>query len=345
MTLDELVGALGATVDGTAAVVPLPLNWTQGRTAYGGITAALGLAAVRLLIPDLPPLRSAQVAFVGPLAGELSFRPHLLRQGRSASFVRVDALAGDAIGATMTFVFAQERVSDIARAAVAEPFETGETFLVPAPVLFAQNFDYWFAAGANSLVDRVLRMKAPSSLDPGADPGLGRHVAPVEAAGHRPAPDILLAIVPAHGLAEMDRSIGLVLPAVGRDMKATQESPGRTARQTPAFGSPREEGLGPEGAASRGEFAVQWSRPVGRPGNGVRRDPIPARLVAPCRRMSRGDGVCPSTPRRVVEDDQGCFLPERDFASSGIDFGNFDPGQREGPVGPRLVRGKARARD
>ncbi|MEK7264701.1 MAG: acyl-CoA thioesterase domain-containing protein, partial [Pseudomonadota bacterium] len=47
-------------------------NWLQGRTIYGGMTAALCLEGALRTFPDLPPLRSAQISFVGPAEGEVA---------------------------------------------------------------------------------------------------------------------------------------------------------------------------------------------------------------------------------------------------------------------------------
>jgi len=47
----------------------LPDSWLQGRTAYGGLTAALALAAAQQSGSEgLPPLRSAQVSFIAPVS-------------------------------------------------------------------------------------------------------------------------------------------------------------------------------------------------------------------------------------------------------------------------------------
>jgi acyl-CoA thioesterase len=83
----------------------LPHDWLQGRTAYGGLSAALCLVAAQRRWPDLPPLRSAQFAFVGPARDELAIQPALLREGRSSAFVSVDAFsAGDlAVRALLSF--------------------------------------------------------------------------------------------------------------------------------------------------------------------------------------------------------------------------------------------------
>jgi hypothetical protein len=98
-----MMGTLDAAADGFT--ISLPADWLQGRTAYGGLSAALCLQASLRALPGLPPLRSAQFAFVGPATGELHIRPSVLRQGKSAAFVGVDleGEAGLAVRATLCF--------------------------------------------------------------------------------------------------------------------------------------------------------------------------------------------------------------------------------------------------
>src|SRR5271154_1917854 len=70
-------------------------DWLQGRTAYGGLSAALCVEAARRAVPELPALRSAQFTFIGPASGPLSAKVEVLRRGKSAVFAGVD-LTGDA---------------------------------------------------------------------------------------------------------------------------------------------------------------------------------------------------------------------------------------------------------
>lgn len=127
-------------------------DWLQGRTAYGGLAAALCLEAALRECPDLPPLRSAQIAFVGPAAGALSIRASLLRRGKSAAFVSVD-LAGEAGLATRAiFVFGAARASSMnhvkLEAPIVPPPEQCPSFFRNVPGLnFVQHFDGRLAAG------------------------------------------------------------------------------------------------------------------------------------------------------------------------------------------------------
>jgi hypothetical protein len=49
--------------------IDIPTSWHQGRTSYGGLSSVLAYKAATFADADLPPLQSAQIAFVGPLAG------------------------------------------------------------------------------------------------------------------------------------------------------------------------------------------------------------------------------------------------------------------------------------
>ncbi|WP_114952183.1 acyl-CoA thioesterase [Sphingosinicella terrae] len=142
-TLPGLIDALGATAEPCRIVVPD--RWMQGRTVYGGLSAALALAATLGRWDDLPPLRSAQIAFVGPLAGALEIRTELLRRGRSAAFVQADVASAAGLGVRATFLFVAARESHVDLAADASGPETPppmtEAFEPPPGVAFIRNFE------------------------------------------------------------------------------------------------------------------------------------------------------------------------------------------------------------
>lgn len=103
MSLPDTLSRLRPLDGGFGAVIPDA--WMQGRTSYGGFSAALALEAARGLAPDLPPLRSAQVSFVGPLAGPVEVRARVLRRGKNASWVSAEVTSEAGVGLTATFVF------------------------------------------------------------------------------------------------------------------------------------------------------------------------------------------------------------------------------------------------
>ena len=104
MSLAQLLATAEPLDDGFRLAIPE--SWHQGRTAYGGLTAALALAAVRQVGGEgLPPLRSAQVSFVGPVYGEVEVRARVLRRGRNAVWIAAELLRGGEVGTSATFVF------------------------------------------------------------------------------------------------------------------------------------------------------------------------------------------------------------------------------------------------
>lgn len=69
--------------------VLLPEDWGQGRATFGGLLGALANQAMRACLTDDRPLRSLNVAFVGPAApgATVQIRAEVLRQGKSVTQV------------------------------------------------------------------------------------------------------------------------------------------------------------------------------------------------------------------------------------------------------------------
>src|SRR5690606_19244202 len=83
----------------------IPSTWLQGRTAFGGLSSALALAGAKQIEADLPPLRSAQIAFIGPLSGAVTVTATRLRRGRNAAFIQADITSEAGLGFRAMFVF------------------------------------------------------------------------------------------------------------------------------------------------------------------------------------------------------------------------------------------------
>lgn len=120
MSFADLIAFIRPLDDGGFSV-EVPDSWLQGRTAYGGLSAALALEAAKRLAPDLPPLRSAQIAFVGPVAGQVQARARLLRKGRNAVWIAVELGGDSGTGLVATFVFMRGLESGVTIAAPAPP--------------------------------------------------------------------------------------------------------------------------------------------------------------------------------------------------------------------------------
>ncbi len=104
--------AAGMPIEGGFRTM-IPADWLQGRTSYGGLSSALALHAAQGVEPDLPPLRSAQIAFIGPLSGEVSITATRLRRGRNAAFIQADIVSDVGLGYRATFVFMSDQPSRI----------------------------------------------------------------------------------------------------------------------------------------------------------------------------------------------------------------------------------------
>lgn len=99
----------------------IPPSWHQGRTAYGGLSAVLAYQAAARLDSDLPPLQSAQIAFAGPLSGEVTIAASSLRRGRNTAYIRADIVSGEETGLAATFIFMNRRESHLQHEALPRP--------------------------------------------------------------------------------------------------------------------------------------------------------------------------------------------------------------------------------
>ncbi len=148
----------------------IPPDWLQGRTAYGGLSAAIALAAAKATYANLPPLRSAQIAFVGPLSGEVTATPTLLRRGKNSAYISCDVSSADGIGLHALFLFLASRPSAINHLDLTAPdIAPPEASLVdPAklPQGFLINFDLSVWTASNGTVRRWVRLKDRTDLDP-----------------------------------------------------------------------------------------------------------------------------------------------------------------------------------
>lgn len=91
----------------------IPADWMQGRTSYGGLSAALALHAAMACEPDLPPLGSALISFIGPLAGDVTVTARKLRRGRTTAFIEADVASSSGLGLRATFAFMTGQTSQI----------------------------------------------------------------------------------------------------------------------------------------------------------------------------------------------------------------------------------------
>lgn len=135
----------------------------QGRTTYGGASAAISLAAARAHLGPAAtaaqPLRSAQVSFVGAAGDESEVECHTMRQGKAMTFVRTDLHSAGRLATHATFAFGAPRESaqdfDLMPpppADLSPPERCPATFQEDHgvnPPKFLQNFDSRLARGGH----------------------------------------------------------------------------------------------------------------------------------------------------------------------------------------------------
>ena len=150
----------------TAMSFHVPDSWMQGRTTYGGLTAALCLEAA-MSTSGGRPIRSAQIAFVGPVSGDVECTATLLREGKNTVFTSVRMIGETGVAAEAIFAFGAHRESSLNFAhlpapEVTAPDETASFFgESPKRPAFTRNFNIRLAKG-----------KPPMSGAPDADMSL-----------------------------------------------------------------------------------------------------------------------------------------------------------------------------
>ncbi|MCP3733409.1 thioesterase family protein [Sphingomonas sp. RP10(2022)] len=169
-TLAEVIAALEPVEGGWRGTVPE--GWLQGRTTYGGLSSALALHAAMASDTDLPPLRSALVAFVGPLNGAVTVSATRLRRGRNAAFVQADVTSDAGLGLRATFVFMGAAPSAVDHRTgtapeIARPGPDHKVLRGHPAIAFSRNFELVEGRDAGPAEWlRWVRLKERDGLDP-----------------------------------------------------------------------------------------------------------------------------------------------------------------------------------
>ena len=139
----------GVYRDGDAWTADVGEDWRQGRTLFGGLSGALCLEVAKREFIDLPPLRSAQFALVGPASGKIMVRLSMLRRGKSTAFISADLLGEDGLATRGTLGFAAPRPSayNYAIDAMPEVKTPEQSTPFSRKVNFAQHFDNRLGGG------------------------------------------------------------------------------------------------------------------------------------------------------------------------------------------------------
>ena len=84
MTNSNLDSILKSLQESDDNITSLDDAWSQGRSAFGGISAAFAITAMRKLVPNDLPLRSLSVSFIAPVPpGKVLIETKIIRKGKS----------------------------------------------------------------------------------------------------------------------------------------------------------------------------------------------------------------------------------------------------------------------
>ena len=153
-------------------------GWMQGRTMYGGASSYIAYLAALRSFPDLPPLRAAQIGFIGPVGEDVEARVAMLRTGKSVSHVETTLWCEGALVHRTTWLFGRAREGNGAVPA-------GRLDALPAPETcevvpqrlnvpgFTERMELHFAGppetARHPVVRRWVRLRDREALDPMAE--------------------------------------------------------------------------------------------------------------------------------------------------------------------------------
>lgn len=118
-TFTPFVDLLAArTRAGASVTFPIPEDWLQGRTAYGGLIAGIATQAMHDVAgggwPADVRLRALQTNFIGPVTvGEAAVTLQVLREGKSVRQVHATVLSQGQVAAQVLGVFGSPRTTAI----------------------------------------------------------------------------------------------------------------------------------------------------------------------------------------------------------------------------------------
>ena len=176
LTLSQLAGRL--ELHGDRFRLHGAAGWMQGRTMYGGASSFIAYTAALRAFLDLPPLRAAQVGFIGPVGEDIEARVSMLRTGKSVSHVETSLWCDDALVHRATWLFGMARAGNGHKLPdrlddFAQPETCPMATLRQSAPGFAQRMDLRYAgppeAGRRPVVRRWARFKDRAGLDPVAE--------------------------------------------------------------------------------------------------------------------------------------------------------------------------------
>ncbi len=170
-------------------------DWLQGRSTFGGLSAALCLEAALKTFPSLPPLRSAQITFIGPVAGDIQLHTNILRQGRNVTYAEVSMITDTGLATKCLFCFGARRDSILQRDSLEKP-----SFKSP------EKSSHLFPEGRGPIFTQHLEQRLVSGALPVSNSGTADNTAWVRLKDWQSRDDIVSLIAVADGLPPAEMS-------------------------------------------------------------------------------------------------------------------------------------------
>lgn len=113
MTFDQLIN--NPELKHNHCELEFPQSWCQGRTAFGGLSAALMLQNMKYQLKDTRRLLSMSVNFIGPLFSQAPFSidTQILRQGKNATQMTSTITQNEQVCLVSQACFGQPRPSKV----------------------------------------------------------------------------------------------------------------------------------------------------------------------------------------------------------------------------------------
>ncbi len=141
-------------------------DWMQGRSTFGGLSAALVYTSMAQQVPEALTPRCLQIAFVGPVDGApLALKSEVLRQGKSVSQVAGRLVQTGAPKVVVQGAFGKGRESSIRVAPSRADFKEEPFAIEPMPYIegvipaFTQHFDFRYCTAMPFMGSTATRLR------------------------------------------------------------------------------------------------------------------------------------------------------------------------------------------
>lgn len=138
----------------SAESITIDSSWGQGRTIFGGMSAALLLKKLNQQNPDSGLLRSLNIAFCGPLFSDqpCSINTREIRAGKSIAHWQAELIQDDKVATMVTACYGRQRDSDIHVAHESVDTQTPESgqklpYIKGMTPEFTQHIDFIYHGG------------------------------------------------------------------------------------------------------------------------------------------------------------------------------------------------------